>query len=225
MKMSPQGLAALAQFEGLKTEAYRDSVGVVTIGVGHTAAAGPPKPYMGMTITHQEALDILARDLPQYEAAVEKRMPMVKQWVFDGAVSFCFNEGPGAIGRASWVAKFAEGHFTEAEASFKTWNKAGGRTLQGLITRRSREADMIFRNHYPDGRSFSLAKPQVSDQPTMPMDPPSAEPPPLIPHPPDDPGVEPPETDQPANSAGFFMAALVMGCLVVLAIAKLFHLI
>lgn len=68
-------------------------------------------------------------------------------------------------------------------------------------------------------------QPQVSDQPTMPMDPPTAEPPPLIPHPPDDPGVEPSETEQPAPSAGIFLAAIAMAGLVVLAIAKLFHLI
>lgn len=220
MKMSPQGLAALAQFEGLKTEAYLDSVGVWTIGCGHTAAAGPPTPVAGMTITRQEALDILARDLPQYEAAVEKRMPMVKQWVFDGAVSFCFNLGPHAMANASWVAKFAEGHFTEAEASFKTWNRAGGRVLKGLITRRSREADIIFRNHYPDGRAFSL-QPQTLDQPTIPIGPPPTLPPR---RPPDDPGPLPPETDQPP-SGGFFIAALIIGVLFLAAILKLLNLI
>jgi lysozyme len=204
MRMSPQGLAALAQFEGVKLETYRDSVGLLTIGVGHTAAAGPPKPVPGLKITRQEALDILARDLPQYEAAVEKRMPGVKQWVFDGAVSFCFNLGPGNFAKASWVAKYAEGRMSEAEASFKSWNKAGGRLLQGFITRRSREADMIFRNHYPDGRPFSL-QPQTHDQPVIPI--PLGPAPTIFPHPPDDPGSQP-RDPQPAKSGGFFDALM-----------------
>src|SRR3990167_7354765 len=145
MKISPQGLDALVRFEGLETEAYKDSVGVVTIGVGHTAAACPPNPVMGMRITRQEALDILARDLGQYERAVEKRMPQVPQWVFDGAVSFCFNLAAGNFAKASWVAKYAAGREASAEASFKLWNKAGGKVLKGLSIRRGLEADMIFR--------------------------------------------------------------------------------
>ena len=210
MKTSPQGLAALALFEGLKLEAYRDSVGVWTIGVGHTAMAGPPKPVAGMKITRQEALDILARDLPQYEAAVEKRMPQVPQWVFDGAVSFCFNLGAGNFAKASWVAKYAEGHFAEAEASFKSWNKAGGKVLKGLITRRGMEADMVFRNRYPDGRSFSLA-PATHDQPVfIPAEP--------KPPPPDIPVLTPRDTNIPQASPKA-RAAVGIGAVIIAAIA------
>ncbi len=199
MKMSPQGLDALARFEGVVTTAYQDSVGVWTIGVGHTAAAGLPKPVKDMTITRQEAMRILARDLPQYEAAVLKRMPQVPQWVFDGAVSFAFNLGAGNFAKASWVAKYAAGDKAGAEASLKTWNKAGGKTLPGLKTRRGLEADMIFRNRYPDGRAFTLM-PATYDQPVIqPFEPDVIH----NPRPPDDPG---PVTPPPPAASGFFDA-------------------
>ena len=43
--------------------AYRDTKGIPTIGVGHTSAAGPPDVKMGMTITAQQCDAILILDL------------------------------------------------------------------------------------------------------------------------------------------------------------------
>ena len=71
MRASDKGLAFIAGHEGVVTRAYRDVAGVWTIGVGHTAAAGPPTPRAGMTITRDEAFAILARDLPRYERRVD----------------------------------------------------------------------------------------------------------------------------------------------------------
>lgn len=151
MKTSARGVAAIALHEGVVTKAYRDVVGVWTIGVGHTEAAGPPKPVAGMTITRSEALAILARDLPKYEAAVNAVLPNVPQHVFDGAVSFCFNCGPGAVKSASWPKLYKAGKTASAESSLKSWNKAGGRVVAGLVNRRKAEADLIFRGQYPAG--------------------------------------------------------------------------
>lgn len=151
MKTSTSGLAAISFYEGERLTAYQDSVGVWTIGIGHTAAAGPPTPVRGMTITHADALAYLALDLPQYEVAVEKRLPNVPQHVYDGAVSFCFNVGPGNFTKASWPALYASGNMIAAEASLKQWDRAGGQVLPGLARRRAEEADMIFRDKYPNG--------------------------------------------------------------------------
>ncbi|WMT92805.1 hypothetical protein [Pelagibacterium sp. H642] len=35
-----------------------------------------------------------------------------------------------------------------AETAFKLWNKAGGHTAKGLVTRRAREADLLFRGKW-----------------------------------------------------------------------------
>lgn len=95
MKMSEQGRKLLTAREGVRLKAYKDSVGVWTIGVGHTAAAGPPVPSAGTTITAAECDAILMRDLVQYETAIEKALTVaVAQHEFDALVSICFNVGP-----------------------------------------------------------------------------------------------------------------------------------
>jgi lysozyme len=44
MKVSTRGLAEIASHEGIVTSRYKDSVGVWTLGIGHTASAGSPDP-------------------------------------------------------------------------------------------------------------------------------------------------------------------------------------
>lgn len=151
MKTSARGVAAIASHEGVVTKAYRDVAGVLTIGVGHTAAAGPPRPVPGMTITRAEAMKILADDIATFEKRVVAALGPVPQHVFDGAVSFDFNTG--RIHNASWVKLYRAGRMTEAELSLKTWNKAGGKVVKGLINRRNAEADLIFRGKYPSNIS------------------------------------------------------------------------
>lgn len=146
MQTSEKGVAFIAALEGVVTRAYRDAGGTWTIGVGHTAAAGPPIPVAGMTITAAEANAILARDLPRYERRVTAALPNVAQTVFDGAVSFDFNTG--AIDRATWVAAYRNGDTTLARLRLMDWVKAGGKTIAGLVRRREAEAELIFAGRY-----------------------------------------------------------------------------
>ncbi|MEP2947392.1 MAG: hypothetical protein ABJN11_14115 [Lentilitoribacter sp.] len=44
MKTSERGLAEIASHEGIVMSKYKDSVGVWTIGIGHTKNAGAPDP-------------------------------------------------------------------------------------------------------------------------------------------------------------------------------------
>lgn len=148
MQTSDKGVAFIAAHEGVVTRAYRDAAGVLTIGVGHTAAAGAPVPVPGMTITRAEAFAILARDLPKYERRVAAALPGLAQPAFDGAVSFDFNTG--AIDRASWVTALKAGDIAGARTRLMQWVKAGGRTLAGLVRRREAEARLIFSGDYGD---------------------------------------------------------------------------
>jgi hypothetical protein len=47
--LSPIGEAVLIAREGRRLKAYKDSVGVLTIGIGHTSAAGVPLVTAGLT--------------------------------------------------------------------------------------------------------------------------------------------------------------------------------
>ncbi len=146
MKTSGRGRDDIAGHEGVVLKAYRDVAGILTIGVGHTANAGPPVPKAGMTITRAEALAIFARDLGRFEMRVAAALGEVPQHVFDGAVSFDYNTG--AIHRASWVRSYRRGDMAAAERQLMLWNKAGGRVVKGLARRRAAEADLIFRGRY-----------------------------------------------------------------------------
>lgn len=140
-KTSERGLNDLIQSEGFKTRAYQDSVGVWTIGIGHTAAAGYPIPKAGMVITSEQVKEIFARDIVKYETAVFEMLPNVPQHVFDGAVSFHFNTG--GIKRAKWVQHYLSGDMKLAYIAFMSWKKP-----PSIISRRTREAELIFEGKY-----------------------------------------------------------------------------
>ena len=124
MKTSPAGRKVLAEREGRRLKAYRDSVGVWTIGIGHTAAAGPPEVTPGLTITEAECDAIFARDLVSYESAVNRvvKVPL-EQHEFDALVSFCYNIGPAGLARSSVVRRLNAGDRRGAGNAFLMWNK------------------------------------------------------------------------------------------------------
>ena len=156
MRTSDKGAAFLAAHEGVVTKAYRDVAGVWTIGVGHTAAAGPPRPVAGMTISREQARAILAADLLKFERRVERALGgAIGQEAFDGAVSFDFNTG--AIHKASWVRDYRSGKLAAARRGLMQWTKAGGRVVTGLVRRREAEARLIFEGDY--GLESEGAKP------------------------------------------------------------------
>jgi lysozyme len=53
-QINEAGLAMIKSFEGLRLDAYRDPVGIWTIGYGHIRGVQP-----GMTITEPQATDFL----------------------------------------------------------------------------------------------------------------------------------------------------------------------
>ncbi|MBN2740034.1 MAG: peptidoglycan-binding protein [Rhodobacteraceae bacterium] len=149
MQTSSKGVAALEFEEGVVLRAYRDPVGVWTIGAGITSAAGVGKVGPGMVITAKAAKSMLAQALNKnYEPAVGGAMPGAKQNEFDAGVLFHWNTG--AIGRASWVALW-RAHATPSAiaAKFRLWNKGGGKVLPGLVKRRNRELHILLDGVYP----------------------------------------------------------------------------
>lgn len=140
MKTSADGRKRISEREGVRLKRYRDSVGIWTIGTGHTAMAGPPDPNIVKTITMAENDAILERDLAKFEAGVEQaiKRPMT-QAQFDAMVSLAFNIGLGAFAKSSVVRRFNAGDTAGAAAAFMLWVKAGGRVLPGLVKRRHSE--------------------------------------------------------------------------------------
>lgn len=105
MKTSPAGIRAISLREGVRLRAYRDSVGIWTIGVGHTSAAGPPKVTPSLRITQAECDEILSRDLRSVEASVNDAVHVpLNQSQFDALVSFTFNIGAAGLRRSRTLA-------------------------------------------------------------------------------------------------------------------------
>lgn len=144
MKMSTEGLIALIGHEGIVLSRYKDSVGVWTIGVGHTAAAGGinPKTFTG-TLSMQQAIDLLRTDIAKYERDVSNAVKVpLKQHEFDALVSFHYNTG--AIGRASFVKKLNAGDRAGAMKGIMDWRKPAE-----IIPRRTAERDLFKTGVYP----------------------------------------------------------------------------
>lgn len=165
MKTSPAGRAAIMQREGVRLTAYRDSVGILTIGCGHTSAAGPPKVAAGLTITRAQCDEILSRDLGQFEAAVARAVKVpLNQAEFDALVSLAFNIGGGAFARSTVVRKLNAGDRAGAANAFLAWNKAAGRVLSGLTARRSAErAQFLAAGPAPDPAQPDPALERIAD--------------------------------------------------------------
>lgn len=135
MKTSAAGRAAIARREGNKLKAYKDTKGIWTIGVGHTAAAGEPRPRAGMTITAAESDAILERDLANVEKAVNAaiKVPMTQNQ-FDAMVSLAFNIGNGGFAKSTVVKRLNAGDVAGAGEAFLLWNKP-----KEIIGRRKQE--------------------------------------------------------------------------------------
>lgn len=149
MTTSSAGRAFLTDQEGLRLKAYRDSVGVWTIGVGHTSSAGAPRVTSGMTITRQQADEILSRDLKVFEKVVNDAVKVpLTQNQFDALVSLAFNIGGGAFSRSTLVKKLNRSDYLGAADAFLSWNKGGKplRVIPGLTARRKRERTLFLRS-------------------------------------------------------------------------------
>lgn len=144
MKTSAEMREKIKGWEGCKLDAYRDPVGIWTIGVGHTGADVKP----GMKISQAEADELLAADLERFEAAIERLCPTSMQGQFDALVSFAFNVGEGALERSTLRKLHNMGRYSDAAYEFRRWNKAGGKVLAGLTRRRDGERQVYMTGEY-----------------------------------------------------------------------------
>jgi len=137
---SQNGLNLTKQFEGLDLNAYQDQVGVWTIGYGHTGKDVHP----GLTITQQQADNLLMQDTQSAAAAVNRLVTAaINQDEFDALVDFVFNLGQNALAGSTLLRKLNAGDFAGAAAEFPKWCHAGGKVVAGLVRRRQAEQQLF----------------------------------------------------------------------------------
>ncbi len=122
MKTSASGRAAIERREGKRLSAYRDGVGVLTIGCGHTGRMAPPPVRAGMVITEDECSTLLAADLAPVEHVINTAVSVpVTQNEFDALASLGFNIGAGGLRGSLTVRKLNRGDVKGAASAFMDW--------------------------------------------------------------------------------------------------------
>jgi lysozyme len=141
MDISKKGIELLTHFEGLRLEAYQDSVGVWTIGYGHTKNVAEMD-----KITKSQAEDMLKTELIEYQGYITNLVKVeLTQCQFDALVCWVYNLGPTNL-QSSTLLKVLNKMDLRLDAVFRVpeqirrWNKAGGKVLKGLVRRREAEA-------------------------------------------------------------------------------------
>lgn len=130
----------VAKFEGFRAHAYLCPAGVWTIGYGFTKGV-----KKGDAITKGQADARLAHELDDFADGVKKLVKVpLKQCQFDALVSFVFNVGVGALRDSTLLKLLNAGNYAGAADQFTRWNKAGGKVLPGLVTRRAAEKEMFL---------------------------------------------------------------------------------
>jgi len=140
------GLDLIKAFEGLRLRAYQDSVGVWTIGYGHTRGVFP-----GQVITAAQAEELLRGDLALAEAEVDRDLAAAG-WPYPGEitdnefaalVSFVFNlGGTERHGAETPLRQLLSHGIDQVPSQLPRWDHAGGVELAGLKRRREAEAEL-----------------------------------------------------------------------------------
>lgn len=133
---SQNGINLIKKFEGCRLTAYKDAVGVLTIGYGTTSGV-----YSGMTITLAQAENLLKNDLVKFEAKVNKYNAKYNwtQNQFDAMVTFAYN-----VGSIDQLTANGTRDINTIASKILEYNKAGGKVLAGLTSRRKAERELFL---------------------------------------------------------------------------------
>lgn len=164
----------LAGFEGLRLNAYKDQVGIPTIGIGTIEYGDGTKVKMGDTITKERAFELMRNDLSARTVKLTSMLSgvEVKPHQFDALLSFMYNVGVGGLQNSTLLKLVRQDPNTEREANieeltntpriinalnmnnrghgnvialaFYMWSFAGGKFDRGLLSRRIKEANLYL---------------------------------------------------------------------------------
>ena len=134
----------------MRTAAYRDSAGLLTIGVGHLLTRSElmsgkittsnEKVRWADGITGAQVFAIFDIDNNIAENAVELYAPGLSDARFDALVSFVFNVGVAAFAGSTLLKKIHARKLDDVPQQLLRWNRAAGVVVAGLVERRKDEA-------------------------------------------------------------------------------------
>lgn len=133
-------VALVGGFEGLRTTAYSDAVGIPTICYGETKGV-----HLGQHKTKAQCDEMLVKRLDEFanhvEGCIKRPMSDKTEVAF---TSLAYNIGPGAFCKSTAARLYNQGNLTSSCEAMEAFNKAGGRVLFGLVKRRSAESQLCL---------------------------------------------------------------------------------
>ncbi|MBB3991350.1 lysozyme [Croceicoccus naphthovorans] len=169
-RLSERTLLEIADHEGVVLEAYLDSVGVWTWGIGVTDDSGHKVGrYVDNPSTLERALEVyewLLRTKYQPDVLAAFKGIALKEHQLAAALSFHWNTG--AIREAHWVQLFCKGDVAGARKAIMNWS-----TPREIIGRRKCERDLFFDGRWSsdgDVLVYQVRKPGYQPVKPKPMD-------------------------------------------------------
>jgi len=142
----------IKKFEGIRTQAYYDDAGVLTIGYGHTEGV-----KLGDKITVKQADIIFEKDLKYYKKIVDEMVIVETNKSINVAlVSFTYNLGAGSLKRSTLLKKLNSGDYIGASKEFNKWVYVGKRKSKGLFKRRCDERRIFERGIKKISRKYGV---------------------------------------------------------------------
>ena len=139
MAIAESTLSLITHEEGFRNKAYKDSKGLLTIGVGHLIKDSEQH-LVNATLTDEQVKELLKSDLKWCSEAVETSVKVpLTQKQFDALYSLCFNIGETNFKKSTVVKRLNANDYKGAADAIEMWNKPAV-----LIPRRKREKALFL---------------------------------------------------------------------------------
>lgn len=144
MKISNNAINLISKWEGFYSNAYRDPVGIWTIGYGTTKWPNGQSVQQGQTIKKDDALELLRKQAQEHANTIEQyvRVPL-NQNQYDALASFQYNLGRNILRNSALLNYLNTRQWDKACNEMLLYCNAGGKKLQGLVNRRKDEVALF----------------------------------------------------------------------------------
>ena len=121
--------------EGLSQNVYLDPVGLPTVCIGHMDKTLK----LGQKLSVDECMQMFALDWKKHQKQLDSvvKVPYSSEWQKEALTDFTFNVGIGNVRSSTLVSLVNQNRHREACGQLTRWVKAKGKTLKGLVTRRT----------------------------------------------------------------------------------------
>lgn len=135
--LAAAAVVLVGAWEGVRTVAYRDIVGIPTVCFGETRGV-----KMGDRYTMEECRAMLGDALIEFENGMRtclKNPDSIPEKSYVAFLSLSYNIGVRAFCGSTVARRANAGDIQGACEAIPAWNRAGGRVAKGLVNRRADE--------------------------------------------------------------------------------------